>query len=116
MATLIATPKELKHAFEFLPGDSAQEYDERSNKAFDQLHQVADSLADGEVVGALIQFPYADGCAFYRVASAKPLKLQHIPFADAWAIDAATIRGLRLTDVESMVQRARAYRKLFKAV
>ena len=66
-----------------------------------------------EIKGALIYFPWADGHAIYKVASTKPLKLMHIPYGDAWQVHYATIRGLRLADVENMVHRNRAFKKIF---
>ena len=53
----------------------------------------------------IIRFRYADSYAFYRVASMNPLKLQHIPYMDAWQVPYAMIRGLRKADVEAMVDR-----------
>lgn len=113
MATLIATPQEITDAFDFHSGEDFKAYDQRSNAAFAKLEEASSALPDGEVVGALIQFPHADGYAIYRVASAKPLKLQHIPYGDAWHADASTIRGLRLADVQSMVGRSRMLRSMF---
>jgi len=55
----------------------------------------------GEVVGGLLYFPRADGHAIYCVVSEKPLKLFHVPYGDAWTADPATIRGLRLADVQA---------------
>lgn len=47
----------------------------------------------------IVSFPVADGFALYFVYSEKPLVLQHIPYGDAWQVDAALIRGLRLSDI-----------------
>lgn len=55
------------------------------------------------LVGALIQFPFADSYAMYRVTKDKPLTLQHVPYYDAWQISAAHIRGLRRGDVVKML-------------
>lgn len=61
----------------------------------------------------IIQFPMADGYACYFVKSEKPLVLQHIPYGDAYQIDYATIRGLRLADVKARLNQVAALRKLF---
>ena len=66
------------------------------------------SLPDGQVVGGMVAFPVADGYAWYKVVSAKPLKLQHVPFGDGWHADPITLRGLRFTDVNLMLWRQRA--------
>jgi len=55
------------------------------------------------LVGAVIQFPYADSYAVYRVTKDTPLTLQHVPYYDAWQISAAHIRGLRRADVVKML-------------
>lgn len=53
----------------------------------------------------VISFGVADGGAYYLVKSMKPLKLQHIPYMDAYQVPYAMIRGLRKADVEAMVDR-----------
>ncbi|MCL4682393.1 MAG: hypothetical protein KJZ92_14125 [Rhodocyclaceae bacterium] len=113
MATLVATPKAIAEALEWRKGEDYTTYDKRSGEAFAKLQAENDALPEGEVVGALIQFPRADGYATYRVASKKPLKLQHIPHGDAWHADPATIRGLRLEEVQRMVAGRRRLRDMF---
>lgn len=85
----------------------------RSDAALKALTDVSDALPDGEVVGGVIRFPIADGYALYRVAKEKPLILEHIPYMDGYAVDAATIRGLRRTDIEAMLRRWRGLRSIF---
>lgn len=115
MATLAATPIEFYDAFDFQLGEEFAVYDKRSSAFLDKLEAESNGLPDGEVVGALLRFPRADGYAMYRVTSANPLKLQHIPYGDAWRADAATIRGLRLADVQEMVRRNKAFADIFNA-
>lgn len=57
------------------------------------------------VKGRLINLPIADGRAWYKVTSAKPLKLLHLNFCDGYSISPITLRGLRLIDVANMVAR-----------
>ncbi len=109
MAQLVVTPKKIAADFTQKDGENFSEFLKRSDAAFEQLCAVAAALPDGEVVGAIIHFPYADGSAHYRVSSASPLKLQHINVGDGWHVSAATIRGLRLDDVKVMVNRSRAW-------
>lgn len=112
MAQIVATPKNITEALKWIHGDDYKEHQKRSDAMFEKLTAEADALPEGEVVGAIIQFPRADGYAMYRVASAKPLKLQHLPYGDAWHADPAMIRGLRLADVEKMVNQYRSLAKL----
>ena len=55
--------------------------------------------------GKLIQFPVADGYAFYRVDSEKPLTLSFVPYMDAYQIPDAHLRGLNLDDVKQLLNR-----------
>lgn len=113
MAQIVATPKDIAAAFEWVKGEDYKSYQARSDAMYQKLVEAEAALPDGEVVGAIIYFHFADGHAMYRVASAKPLRLQHLPYADAWHADPALVRGLRLADVEKMVERNRSLAKLF---
>lgn len=57
------------------------------------------AAAEGEAVGTILQFPVADGRAYYVVVRERPLTLRHIPFGDGWRIPAAHVQGLTLRDV-----------------
>lgn len=109
MATLARTPYPLPD-FDWSRGIE----NDPQAAAYDELVEVSRNLPDGEYVGGLIQFPYADGYAIYRVVSIEPrVVLQHVPFGDAWQADPSTIRGLRAADVRARVDRQRAGRSLF---
>ena len=54
----------------------------------------------------VVCFPRGDGHATYIVRCLKPLKLQHVESGDAWHADYATIRGLRLADVQARIHKA----------
>ena len=73
-----------------------------------------EALAKGELVGVILSWPYADSKAWYRVASTKPLILEHVPYMDAWQVEAALIRGLRLADVRQMAERELKLEKIFR--
>lgn len=103
MATLVATPKEIADKFAFKSGGDYKEHFKRSDAALKEI----------EAKYPVLSFPFADGHAIYAVVSKSPLKLMHIPFGDAWQIGAPTIRGLRLADVEAMIQREKALRSIF---
>lgn len=79
----------------------------------DKIEANADALPDGEIVGALLDFPVADGKALYIVVKASPLQVSHLPFADAYSVHPAMIRGLTRSDVEQQVRQTRAWNKLF---
>jgi hypothetical protein len=74
-----------------------------------KVKALAKAQADNpEVVGELVSFPVGGGYANYVVWRAKPLQLVHIPVGDAWHIDDATARGLRLSDLEWQFRRNRS--------
>ena len=80
--------------------------------ALDRLIDASIALPDGQIEGGVIRFSVADGHAFYYVKSESPLILQHIPFLDAYEIDAATIRGLNREDVVELIRQERSLRSL----
>lgn len=69
-------------------------------------------LPEGEIVGAVINFPVADGRAWYLVTKDKPLTLQHVDIGDAYAIPNAHVRGLNRDDVLQQVNSIRAWHRL----
>jgi len=95
------------------PGESYRDFDTRAEAALSVLEARTRTLAPGEVVGAVIQFPVADNYARYQVMSDKPLVLRHLGYMDGYSVDAATIRGLRLSDVQQMVSIAQYRARLF---
>ncbi len=93
------------------PGD----WEYQAGEDFNEYRRRVDALFVAIPAGRVIKFPVADGYAFYYVHSEKPLVLQHIPYGDARRADAATIRGLRLADVQRMVKTEKALRAMFDA-
>lgn len=77
------------------------------------LQDVSDNLPDGEVVGALLQFPYADGYALYVVVDAEPLTVQHVNYLDGWSVSPILIKGLDRQDVLDLLQQRKALKRLF---
>lgn len=73
-------------------------------KALDALRAKSDSLPNGEIVGAVVEFSVADGSAVYVVTKAKPLTLAHVPAFDGYKAHPALIRGLRIADVTQQLQ------------
>ena len=85
----------------------------RMDNLLTQLIYNSENLPEGKIAGAVISFPVADGKAFYLVTKERPLTLQHIPVGDAYKIDEAYIRGLKVKDIKNMIARDRAMRVLF---
>lgn len=96
MAKLLAKP--YPGEFGFRPGETSAEYFSRTGE-----------LEKAIPWDRVMTFPVADGRACYLVVSEKPFTLQHIPVGDAWQIDYAHIRGLRLEDW----RRQRQFKSLF---
>jgi len=67
----------------------------------------------GDVEGVVLQFPFADGYAYYLVTKATPLTVEHLPIGDAWEVNPALIRGLRKQDVLDQAQRMLDLRTMF---
>lgn len=85
----------------------------RQDTMLRKLQEVSDNLPEGEVVGALLYFPVADGNAIYRVEKASPLTLAHVPAGDAWHIPEAHLRGIRLEDVKRQLASAKKIKRMF---
>ena len=76
--------------------------------------EVSDNLPEGEILGAVVYFPVADGHAIYRVTKKSPLTLQLIPFGDAWQAHDALIRGLNKKDILDQLAWRRGLNKAFE--
>jgi hypothetical protein len=63
--------------------------------------------------GKVVQWGRGDGYAMYYVESERPLILRHIPYGDAWTVELAFIRGLRLRDIKDNLQHHAALRAIF---
>lgn len=66
-----------------------------------------------DLVGEVIAFSVADGAAEYVVMNTRPLQLIHLEIGDAYAASDITLRGLRVSDVRSMVKSSRALADMF---
>lgn len=94
--------------FQQQAGESFDAYYRRTDALLTEMMDRSAGLADGEVVGAILSFPIADGKALYVVQKAEPLTLQHIPFMDAYEIPAAHMRGIDITDVQDQLKHGKA--------
>lgn len=88
-----------------------------SEKEEAELAKVAEQIRGrnpgDKLSGEIIRFQIADGYAQYMVESSRPLRLVHLNVCDGYQVLGATIRGLRLADVEAMVARERRLAELF---
>ena len=83
-------------------------------EALDVLIKKSADLPPGQIVGAVLSWPVADGSAYYIVTKENyPLTLQHIPYGDAWQVDPILIRGLRRDDVVRMLEAERRFQEIF---
>jgi hypothetical protein len=79
-----------------------------------RLEAISQKYATGDgVSGEFLRFPRGDGYAVYVVVRAKPLTLVHVKIGDAWTIEGYAIRGLRLSDVQALIERRRRVAELF---
>jgi hypothetical protein len=84
---------------------------------YGRLVSYSRTLDDSEYVGAIVRWPVADGHAAYLVTSMEGSgTLQHIPFAHAYTVDPAMIRGLRKADIKANVDRQRSFDRVFRRV
>ncbi len=113
MATWVDTAEDIVEAMEWKDGEDWEIYGQRSDAKFQELMDISDNLPEGEIVGAMLHWPRADGRAYYQVVCARPLQVQHIPYSDGWAVEEALIRGLRKADILEQIRRDRAWKKMF---
>jgi hypothetical protein len=66
-----------------------------------------------EAIGKVIRFQRADGYAQYMVWNTRPLELIWLELGDSYAVEAATIRGLNLTEVREQMVREEKMAELF---
>ena len=86
---------------------------EKHEAMLDKLQTVSNSLPEGEVVGAVLHWPVADGSAFYTVLKEKPLTVAHIPYGDQYQVDKIMIRGLNKADVLDMLASGKRFKAIF---
>jgi hypothetical protein len=97
-------------------GIKIEEELKKQEEALQKLQRVSDTLAAGELVGAIIRFQVADGYALYLVTkvTSKGVEVQHIPWCDGYQIPAAHMRGLTKSDILQQINAEKALSNLFK--
>ena len=68
-----------------------------------------------ELVGEILSWPRADGYAQYMIINEKPFTIAHLNIGDAWHVEGALIRGLRLEEARQMVERRVELKKIFSS-
>lgn len=81
----------------------------------ERLAELARQNGTSDLLGQVIRFPRGDGYAQYLVWKTRPLSLIHLELGDAWAVEEALIRGLRLADVKGMVEQQQRLRAIFSS-
>lgn len=74
-------------------------------QAWIRHRDAARSLPADQMVGRVVRFVVADGTATYRIASLSPLKLEHLADCGGYQLPDSVLRGLRIDDVLSRVER-----------
>jgi len=110
MARYVALPVGIPDPPHFEPRET---YIERCAAWTDTIKGALRRVYPGELVGEVLRWPRADGYAQYIVVSERPLQVAHLSIMDAWTVEEALIRGLRLADVRQMVERSRKLAALF---
>jgi hypothetical protein len=66
-----------------------------------------------DLSGSVLRFHVADGYSVYVVTWHSPLTIAHVEIGDAYAIDPAHVRGLRVEDVRLQLRQAQSMRRIF---
>lgn len=93
--------------------DDFQAQHDAETAKVNEMTERSDNLPPGEIVGAMLQFPIADGYAVYVVTKARPLTLQHVNYCDGYSIPGAHVRGITKADVLAQIERRKKMAALF---
>lgn len=118
MATAYAAPVEIvppdfDSAFDENGKFDHDRYREAENNYIETLIECCRKNGNSPLLGEMIKWQRGDGYACYLIWDVKPLELIHLEIGDAWQVEDALIRGLRLADVKEMVEREKNLRALF---
>lgn len=92
--------------------DTLEKMHEAEDAALDKLQRTSDELPQGKIVGALMRFQVADGYAYYVVSQESPLILLHVPWADGYKANPATIRGINKTYILNYLKQHNLFNEL----
>lgn len=91
-----------------------REWQKQDEEYLTQLVELAKkNRPNSDLIGEIVSWPRGDGYAQYMVWNTRPLELVWLEIGDAWSVEDALIRGLRLKDIENMIAGERKLRALF---
>lgn len=115
MATAYAPPEGF-HAPEFNIDDfRSGAFQAAEQDYLDRLAVRCRENGTSDLLGKVVRWQRGDGYAEYMVWTTQPLALIHLPLGDAWSVEAALLRGLRVADIRAMVERDEKMAALFSA-
>jgi hypothetical protein len=116
MAKLIGVCKDMPHYIYPDKPEDWRAHMEEQDAALKKIEEASKkALETNDPIGFIMSFSVADGKALYRVASIKPLSLEHVPYGDAYQVPPAMIRGINITEVRQAMERARIWDKIFSS-
>jgi hypothetical protein len=77
------------------------------------LAEAARRNGTSDLLGEEVRWHRGDGYARYMIWKTSPLQLIWLELGDAWSVEDALIRGLRVADLREMVDQARRRAELF---
>lgn len=92
------------------------EYQKREQWYIDTLTEMAKKNGKSDLLGHIVRWQRGDGYAEFMVWNTKPLELIHLEIGDAWDVEEALIRGLRISDIKEMIERERRWQELMDGV
>jgi len=84
---------------------------EREEQYIKDIAEWARKHGKGKHAGETIRFPVADGYAIYVVLSLHPVKLIHVPYADAYQFE--YVHRLTADDIVEKIEQKKALEKIF---
>lgn len=94
--------------------ESLKLYDRKIREWVEDLAVDYRKKSKGDLVGEVIRFPVADGCAQYMITKHNPFTMVHLAIGDCWHVQDYTIRGFRITDARAQVNRNRELSRSYK--
>lgn len=104
-----------RYDFEWNYRQPVQQEAAREAEWLEELKASLRSKSPGKLVGEELRWSRADGYARYIVVSEKPFKLALLGVGDAYQVEGALIRGLRVDDASRQVEAERRFAALFAA-
>lgn len=93
-SSLIPEPKWGSRSFDL------SKWNQECDKVIKKLRKESDRAIENRLlVGRLLTLPVADGYAWYRVKSEKPLTIEYLPYSDGYEAHPILLRNLTKEDV-----------------